>query len=236
MWISPTPIDSSSGLLWETIKSSKFFTLQKARSALLDPSNSNSNKGSNSPSEGFGEGLWKGMIGTIQSLFDNRQPPYRLLLNWNIEKKNHSNPQPQSTSHDFDYVAVAIGWNEKEMESHWVLAIDGLSKEAFPLESFEEAKTFILTKLQSIFKESALGTDELESTDKKFKEASRNFRSLFNLPLTERLVNCNNEIFEKEIKNNYFSLFLFPRQKARKPRMALSFTTLSCILFLGVGQ
>ncbi|KAI8142367.1 hypothetical protein BJV82DRAFT_516413, partial [Fennellomyces sp. T-0311] len=60
-----------------------------------------------------------------------------------------------------------------------------------PLGVLEDAEKeeFVATKINSIVTRRDAGTDEI-STDEKVRTASRSFRQTFNVPSTERLVNC----------------------------------------------
>ncbi|ORY91928.1 hypothetical protein BCR43DRAFT_446009 [Syncephalastrum racemosum] len=62
-----------------------------------------------------------------------------------------------------------------------------------------EKEEFVATKINSIVTRRDAGTDEI-STDEKVRSASRSFRQTFDVPVTERLVNCNSSFWKKKKK------------------------------------
>jgi hypothetical protein len=163
MWIIPTSCEVSP--LWETLKENRLFLLQ--RSTVTDEST-----------------VWNNVMGTLQALFDVKQPPFRILL-----KTGPATPAPGESA-----ITIAVGTSQREIEGDWVW----LGKHV--LEPAEADKTIndsgLMTfRVSKRVEELVNGTnggavgDEASSSDR-FRATARAFRQTFSLPESERLVNC----------------------------------------------
>lgn len=157
MWIVPSICEVTP--FWEDIKENRFFLLQKSKA------------GENA--------IWKNLVGTLQTIFDTKQPPFRILLKYSAK-----NPMPGEFAK-----TIAVGVNLKEIELDWKWLEDNMMSELKNLEDFDDIHVFVSSKVESLVTSTAVGTDEVAS-DTKFRTAARSFRQIFELSDSERLVNC----------------------------------------------
>ncbi|KAH8551788.1 hypothetical protein BGW37DRAFT_313290 [Umbelopsis sp. PMI_123] len=80
----PTQIDIAINLFWETLKENDSFILQRIKARK--------------------NALFRGMMGTIQNVFDTKQPPYRILYR-----------RGASTI----CIQIAVAETEKQIEAAW---------------------------------------------------------------------------------------------------------------------
>ncbi|KAF0513918.1 TBC-domain-containing protein [Gigaspora margarita] len=148
----PITCDSSNPF-WDVIKSSKYFILQRTRS----PSSA----------------ILRGVIGTIQNVFDTKAPPFRILF-----RSELGSPSLQ----------IAVSQSQKGIEDAWkwieYSLNDGLSR----LDTAAEKENYVVTKINSLVTRHDKGTDEV-AEDQNIRNASRAFRQNFDIAPTERLVN-----------------------------------------------
>ncbi|EXX64682.1 Mdr1p [Rhizophagus irregularis DAOM 197198w] len=146
----PTPCELANPF-WDVIKSSKYFTLQRTKA-----SNINS--------------FYRGVIGTIQNVFDTKQPPFRIIF------------RAEFTSISLQ---IAVSQTEKGINEAWKwVEVLGLTK----LDDPSEKENYVVTKINSLVTRQDKGTDEV-SEDESVRSASRAFRQTFDIAPTERLVN-----------------------------------------------
>jgi hypothetical protein len=122
------------------------------------------------------KGLSSLFVATIDSVFDTRPPPYRILY-------NHEVDDVQIT------IVIAMAVHRDEIQEHW----DWLEKNLLPiLDSFdneEDVRRFVLTKIEGL-----VAVEEDPSTEDASDYVSNGaivhkFQKLFELPDQEKLVN-----------------------------------------------
>ncbi|KAI8384446.1 uncharacterized protein BYT42DRAFT_261401 [Radiomyces spectabilis] len=114
----------------------------------------------------------RNVLGTLQNVLDTKQSPFRIIYR-----------RPNGTC-----LQIAAAENEKQAEITWQWIQEHLVPALDILENSEK-EAFVVTKVNSIVTRRDAGTDEI-SMDEKVRNASRSFRQTFNVPVTERLVNC----------------------------------------------
>uniref|UniRef100_A0A1B0B5L1 Rab-GAP TBC domain-containing protein n=1 Tax=Glossina palpalis gambiensis TaxID=67801 RepID=A0A1B0B5L1_9MUSC len=151
MWIEPKELLISSPL-WTHEKCSKYFVLQKRR--------------------GHGEsGLSSLLVGTIDSVFDTKPAPYRIL---------HRTPNSEV------FYEVAIGLTRIEIHNDWEWLTQNLFEVLNDMESEDEITNFTMCKIKSLHAQN----NQNETGDTAdFKVVQSNFRRYFKMPEEEHLVN-----------------------------------------------
>ncbi|RGB22711.1 hypothetical protein C1646_42349 [Rhizophagus diaphanus] len=169
----PTPCELANPF-WDVIKTSKYFTLQRTKA-----SNINS--------------FYRGVIGTIQNVFDTKQPPFRIIF------------RAEFTSISLQ---IAVSQTEKGINEAWKWVEDNLVLGLTKLDDPSEKENYVVTKINSLVTRQGMaflyffnyydfflifafvdkGTDEV-SEDESVRSASRAFRQTFDIAPTERLVN-----------------------------------------------
>ena len=133
--------------------------------------------------------LWKSVVDTFQNVFDTKQFPYRILL-----KKHEALP---SIGESADLISVSASF--EEIQAEWKMA-ERWAFEVMKLDSFPDVYFYCSSKVESLLATFDRSHDEV-STDEKFRNAARAFRSIFNVPDSERLVNfysCAREKFQNQ--------------------------------------
>uniref|UniRef100_A0A023F161 Putative ypt/rab gtpase activating protein n=1 Tax=Triatoma infestans TaxID=30076 RepID=A0A023F161_TRIIF len=154
MWVKPEEILLTS-TLWATEKSSIYFVLQRRRGH---------GKGNRSLSGFF--------VGTIDSIFDTKPPPYRIL---------HQTP----SSDVYYMIACSLTQNEIQKDWDWLHEnLDGLSN----FEKEEDVTNYVLCKVESMLATSQQLPDCEDEDSKSHREQTRKFRQLFHVPPDDKLV------------------------------------------------
>ncbi|CAG8711598.1 20681_t:CDS:10 [Dentiscutata erythropus] len=148
----PITCDSSNPF-WDVIKSSKYFVLQKTRS----PSSA----------------ILRGVIGTIQNVFEHKAPPFRILFRSEVTSP---------------YLQIAVSQSQKGIEDAWKWIEYSLNDGLSILDIPAERENYVVTKINSLVTRQDKGTDEV-AEDQNIRNASRVFRQNFDIAPTERLVN-----------------------------------------------
>lgn len=161
MWIHPTNCEITP--LWDTIKSNKAFVLQKSKAT---------------------EGILKSLVGTIQSVFESKQAPFRILL-----KNSNTNPLPGDI---LKLIAVENSLKDAIIAWNW---LNENFNNALQLDDYSDIDQYVCSKIEVIVNILTEKTDE-SSPDEQFRNAARSFRNVFDLPDSERLVNCNLFLFK----------------------------------------
>ncbi|XP_039293126.1 TBC1 domain family member 9 isoform X2 [Nilaparvata lugens] len=156
MWLKPKEVLLQNAL-WNDLDKSVYFVLQCRKG------------------HGKTSGLSSLIVGTIDSVFDSKRFPYRIL---------HQTPTSEV------YYEIASSATLIEIRKHWEwlqqnLASDSLS--AFSSE--DDINDFVFCKIESLVadtkSEAAVEADE---ESKEFQRISSKFRKLFSMPPEERLV------------------------------------------------
>ncbi|CAB5186600.1 unnamed protein product [Rhizophagus irregularis] len=164
--------------------------------------------------------FYRGVIGTIQNVFDTKQPPFRIIF------------RAEFTSISLQ---IAVSQTEKGINEAWKWVEDNLVLGLTKLDDPSEKENYVVTKINSLVTRQDKGTDEV-SEDESVRSASRAFRQTFDIAPTERLVNFysyrNEEwlqilskLSQKMVKRhlNYLAFFsnLFHRDETYETLMQL---------------
>lgn len=140
--------------LWVTERANPFFVLQRRK--------------------GYGGGGLTGLlVGTLDTVLDNKTPPYRIL---------HQTPSSEVS------FTVAIANNKKEIHRDWEWLEQHMMVTLGSFESEEDATEFVKCKVESILANRETSKDVDDETER-FKAATKKFHKLFNMPKEEKLVN-----------------------------------------------
>lgn len=150
--------------MWETLQANRLFLLQK--STVTDEST-----------------VWNNVIGTLQALFDVKQPPFRILL-----KIGPATPISGESA-----ITIAVGGSLREIESDWTWLVKHVVEPAEADNSITDS-ALMTFKVSKRIEELVNGADGARgdegSTSDRFRVTARAFRQTFSLPETERLVSC----------------------------------------------
>lgn len=157
MWIYPEEVLLKNGF-WENEKSTLYFVLQHRKG------------------HGKSTSFSSIFVGTYDSIFDRKPPPYRIL---------HQTPKSEV------YYHIASATTKQEILTDWQWLFDNLSLTLGKFEKEDEITEFVLCKIQSLI---ATNRDVEEFADedsntKEFKSTRQIFFRRFNLPQDEELVN-----------------------------------------------
>ncbi|XP_055690452.1 TBC1 domain family member 9 [Lutzomyia longipalpis] len=163
MWIRPK--ESLLPLaLWvnePTEITSKYFVMQRRRG------------------HGQSRGLSSLLVGTLDSVFDTRPAPFRIL---------HQTPSSEV------YYEIASALTEEDIKRDWNWLVNNLFKVLNEMETDEEITNFTICKVQSLVAHNSTSIEEEVSDPSSFQVVASKFRERFNMPEEERLVNyysCN---------------------------------------------
>ncbi|XP_026276184.1 TBC1 domain family member 9 [Frankliniella occidentalis] len=155
MWVKPEEVLLAT-TLWVTENANKYFLKQRRM--------------------GYGPstGLSSVLVGTWDSMFDSRPPPYRIL---------HRTP----SSDVFHVIAQAL--SSTDIKQNW----DWLTKNLVPslarFESDEDVTEFVCCKISSLVANDGPSTKDIDAEDQSFKDTTHKFQKRFNMPPEEKLVN-----------------------------------------------
>ncbi|OWF50762.1 TBC1 domain family member 9-like [Mizuhopecten yessoensis] len=125
--------------------------------------------------KGYGGGGLTGLlVGTLDTVLDSKTPPYRILH------------QPNGS--DVSYT-VAVANNKKEIHKDWEWLEQHLMETLGAFESNEDSTEFIRCKIESLLANEVKLKGEDDDETKRYKNATRKFMKLFNMPKEEKLVN-----------------------------------------------
>ncbi|GAB1598460.1 TBC1 domain family member 9B-like isoform X1 [Argonauta hians] len=140
--------------LWVVERANPFFVLQRRK--------------------GYGGGGITGLlVGTLDTVLDNKTPPYRILH--------------QTTNSEVSYT-VAIANNKKEIHRDWEWLEQHMVVTLGAFENEDDATEFVKCKVESILANRD-NSKEVDDETERFKTATRKFHKLFNMPKEEKLVN-----------------------------------------------
>ncbi|CAG8533184.1 11287_t:CDS:2 [Paraglomus occultum] len=160
----PTPCDLNNAF-WEPVKTNDHFVLQRTK--------------------GSKNAILRGVLGTIQNVFDTKQPPFRLLFRSDVNGLA---------------LQIAVSQTEKGIDDAWSWATDNLQAGLGKLDDPSERENYVVTKINSLVTRQDRGTDEV-SEDESVRSASRAFRQTFDVSPTERLVNFYSCAYYRSITN-----------------------------------
>lgn len=176
-WILPTPCEVTP--FWATIAQNKYFAWQET---LGEDKRGDASGRKNNPSTPTS--LFGNVIGTIQALFDSRQPAMRIVLKM---APVHLMPGDRA-------ISIASSNSEKSIEKAW----NWIDQDLAPILereyensaglAWEEIVRQVTLAIKSTVDNMARGTDEA-TLDDRFRNSARTFRRIFDLSDSERLVN-----------------------------------------------
>nr|CAD7441928.1 unnamed protein product [Timema bartmani] len=127
--------------------------------------------------KGYGKskGLSSILVGTLDSVFDTKPPPYRIL---------HQTP----TSEVYYLISCSLTYSEIEKDWEWIER--NLCETLNSFDSEEEVTEFVCCKIQSVIANIVPNNQGAEDEDtKSFRTVTFKFHRLFNMPQDEKLVN-----------------------------------------------
>ncbi|XP_037074435.1 LOW QUALITY PROTEIN: TBC1 domain family member 9-like [Pollicipes pollicipes] len=152
MWVKPQEVLIANAL-WVVERSNQYFVLQKRK--------------------GHGtRGLSSLLVGTMDSVFDTRPPPYRIL---------HQTP-----SSEVSYL-VSVSVTSSEIFADWAWLESTLLPIVPAFDSDDDVMEFVKCKIESLVAQRSVPVEDSESDS--FKSTTEKFRRLFNAPAEEKLVN-----------------------------------------------
>ncbi|GFG40993.1 hypothetical protein Cfor_12589, partial [Coptotermes formosanus] len=156
MWVKPQEVLLANAL-WVTEQSSLYFVLQRRKG------------------HGNTKGLSSILVGTLDSVFDTKPPPFRIL---------HQTP----TSEVYYLIACSLTFTEIEKDWEWLQR--NLSDTLNSFDSEEDVTDFVCCKIQSVIANTIPDNQGVDDEDtRSFKTVSFKFHRLFNMPPEEKLVN-----------------------------------------------
>ncbi|KAK3913686.1 TBC1 domain family member 9 [Frankliniella fusca] len=155
MWVKPEEVLLAT-TLWVTENANKYFLKQRRM--------------------GYGPstGISSVLVGTWDSMFDSRPPPYRIL---------HRTP----SSDVFHVIAQAL--SSTEIKQNWDWLTQNLVPSLARFESDEDVTEFVCCKISSLVANDGPSAKEIDAEDQSFKETTYKFQKRFNMPPEEKLVN-----------------------------------------------
>ncbi|KAH8038188.1 hypothetical protein HPB51_024719 [Rhipicephalus microplus] len=120
------------------------------------------------------KGLSSVLVGTLDSVFDSKPAPYRIL---------HSTPLSEVS-----YV-VATSLSREEIFQNWTWIEQNLLETLRNFDSEDEATEFVCCKIRSLVAQREVSLLEVDQDNAQFRVNASRFASIFNLPPQEKLVN-----------------------------------------------
>lgn len=157
MWVKPEEVLLANAF-WVTEQESVYFVLQRRKG------------------HGKTKGLTSILVGTLDSVFDTKPPPFRIL---------HQTPSSEV------YWVVACSLTRDEIVQDWKWLHENLMDTLKSFENSEDDITdFVCCKIQSIIANKVPDCQFADEDDPQtFKTVSFKFHRLFNLPVDDKLVN-----------------------------------------------
>ncbi|XP_076233513.1 TBC1 domain family member 8/9 isoform X2 [Calliopsis andreniformis] len=178
MWVKPQEVLLANAL-WVTEQATVYFVLQRRKG------------------HGKTKGLSSILVGTLDSVFDTKPPPFRIL---------HQTPSSEV------YWAVACSLTHEEILQDWEWLHTNLMDTLTSFDTEEEITEFVCCKIQSIIANNIPDCQFADEEDpESFKTVSFKFHQLFNIPKEDKLVNyysCSIRVVTRDNKEHYFSTFL----------------------------
>ncbi|XP_063222042.1 TBC1 domain family member 9 isoform X2 [Bacillus rossius redtenbacheri] len=156
MWVKPQEVLLANAL-WVTEMANMYFLLQRRK--------------------GYGKdkGLSSILVGTWDSVFDTKPPPFRIL---------HQTPSSEV------YYVIACSLTYSEIEKDWDWIERNLCDTLNSFDNEDDVTEFVCCKIQSLIASSVPENQVADDEDtRSFKAVSFKFHRLFNMPPDEKLVN-----------------------------------------------
>lgn len=139
------------------------------------------------------KGLSSLLVGTLDSVFDTRPPPFRIL---------HQTPQSEIS------YTIACSLTREEILLDWKWIEEWLMPTLSSFDSEKEITDFVKCKVEAIIAQerAPVVKQHIEGGESSnFKSAVHKFRQYFAMPVEEKLVNCKfYAIFTLNLKNYEF--------------------------------
>ncbi|XP_046428118.1 TBC1 domain family member 9 isoform X1 [Neodiprion fabricii] len=156
MWMKPQEVLLANAL-WVTEQATVYFVLQRRKG------------------HGKAKGLTSILVGTLDSVFDTKPPPFRIL---------HQTPSSDV------YWMVACALTAEDIVKDWAWLHANLIDTLKSFDTEEEITDFVCCKIQSIIANNVPESHIADEEDpQSFKTVSFKFHQHFNLPQDEKLVN-----------------------------------------------
>ncbi|PAV77885.1 hypothetical protein WR25_05915 [Diploscapter pachys] len=175
MWVKPKHVVSTS--FWHTDAQNAYFKLQRRKGH---------------GTSGFGAIL----VGTIDSIFDTRPAPFRLIYDFESEDLHIT-------------IVLAVGMNKEEIQTHWDYVEKELLKSIENMTTERDIRNYVTMQVESFVKDSEISlpqNDELDPVTT--RSALQKFHELFSLPQDERLVNYYKCCYKKGLLPNQGDIYL----------------------------
>ncbi|BFZ04267.1 hypothetical protein BsWGS_07306 [Bradybaena similaris] len=153
MWVKPQEVLLANAL-WVTEHANRFFILQRRKGY------------------GGGGGLAGLLVGTLDTVLDNKTRLYRIL---------HQTEGSELS------LSVAETNNRKDIQEHWEWLETNVVNILATFESRDEVTVFIKCKIESLLANSDKAKEDEEVED--LRTSAKKFRKYFNMPKEEKLVN-----------------------------------------------
>ncbi|KAH0953971.1 hypothetical protein HN011_005478 [Eciton burchellii] len=156
MWVKPQEVLLANAF-WITEQETVYFVLQRRKG------------------HGKAKGLTSILVGTLDSVFDTKPPPFRIL---------HQTPSSEV------YWEVACSLTREEILQNWEWLHSNLMTTLMSFDTEEEITEFVCCKIQSIIANNIPDSQFADEEDpESFKTVSFKFHQLFNIPKEDKLVN-----------------------------------------------
>uniref|UniRef100_A0A1I7TE19 MULE domain-containing protein n=1 Tax=Caenorhabditis tropicalis TaxID=1561998 RepID=A0A1I7TE19_9PELO len=159
VWVKPEHLILAQSF-WSCEKASQYFKLQRRK--------------------GHGtRGFSSLIVATIDSVFDTRPPPYRIIYDFDNEDIHIS-------------IVLAVAVELKEIEEHWSYIQDNFIPAIEPLHLEKDVRRYVTTKVENLANNSdeviAPYSEELDSVAT--RSCLEKYHKTFSIPPDEKLVNC----------------------------------------------
>lgn len=153
MWVKPEEVLLANAL-WVTEETSPYFVLQHRKG------------------HGKSKGFSSLLVGTLDSIFDSKPPPYRIL---------HQTPSSEV------YYQIACSLTLNEIRKNWEWLFNNVVDTLRSFDNEEDITDFVRCKIQSLIA-TTQDVDVDDEDTKSFKNTSHKFQRLFNMSADEKLV------------------------------------------------
>ncbi|XP_013182367.1 PREDICTED: TBC1 domain family member 9B isoform X1 [Papilio xuthus] len=151
MWVKPQEVFIKTAL-WDCDETTLYFVLQRRKG------------------HGKSKGLSSLLVGTLDSVWDTKPAPYRIL---------HQTPNSEI------YYVIATALTEKEIRQDWQWLFDNVSPTLHSFDTEEEITEFVCCKINSII---ATEQENLTEDEDTYKNVDYEFHQRFAMPKDEKLV------------------------------------------------
>ncbi|CAG5012284.1 unnamed protein product [Parnassius apollo] len=151
MWVKPQEVFIKTAL-WDSDETTLYFVLQRRKG------------------HGKSKGLSSLLVGTLDSVWDSKPAPYRIL---------HQTPNSEI------YYVIATALTEQEIRQDWQWLFENVSPTLHSFDNEEEITEFVCCKINSII---ATEQETLTEDEDTYKNVDYEFHQRFAMPKDEKLV------------------------------------------------